>query len=141
MVEAGLRSGSLISARLAAEQGREVFAIPGSIRSPQSKGCHRLIRDGAKLIENVTDILEELGPLHSVVEQNNPRNINPPKDLLPNLLNDLLNCMGYEPSHKDQLIYRSGLTAPEVSSMLLELELSGYMNFVMMAPILEKQSS
>jgi len=128
VVEAAERSGALITARLAGEQGREVFAIPGSIHSPLSRGCHRLIRQGAKLVETARDILEDLGPLASVVI---PEAANP--DIAPSLAADdlpepartLLACLGHEPVTIDGLIERSGLTADTVSSMLLVLELNG----------------
>lgn len=116
VVEAGLDSGSLITARLAAEQGKEVFAIPGSIHSPLTRGCHRLIREGAKLVEQTSDILEELH-LQQIAPQaqTNPAESNDP----------LLAIMGHAPIALDTLVMRSGLTAQQVSAILLEKELIG----------------
>jgi DNA processing protein len=115
VVEAALDSGSLITARLAAEQGREVFAIPGSIHSPLSKGCHALIKQGAKLVETAQDVLEELGlggiPASRPVE--------------PKAGPGLLDKMGFDPCDVDTLIARSGLTPEAVTAALLELELEG----------------
>lgn len=120
VVEAALRSGSLITARLAAEQGREVFALPGSIHSPLSKGCHRLIKEGAKLVESAADILEELGWAAT-------ESAAPPTGATP--LGDeaaaLLRQLGTGPCGVDALVERSGLTPERVSSILLELELAG----------------
>jgi DNA processing protein len=119
VVEAALRSGSLITARLAAESGREVFAIPGSIHSPLARGCHRLIRDGAKLVESAQDVLEELGvgataapAAASAVE--------------PELHPELLALLGYDPVDLDLLAQRSGRSAGELAGALLELELAQY---------------
>jgi len=127
VVEAGLRSGALITARMASEQGREVFAVPGSIHNPTARGCHRLIRTGAKLVEESRDIIEELpGMLAGIgecVEQNaapQPRNVARERD--PEY-QQLLELMGWDPVTVDSLVNRSGLTAEEVSSMLLILEL------------------
>ncbi len=124
VVEAALRSGSLITARFAAEQGREVFAIPGSIHNPLARGCHQLIRQGAKLVESAQDILEELAPqLRTLLAETESK---------PSLVveekehNILLECMGDGTSNVDQLVQRSGLTADAVSSMLLLLELQGH---------------
>jgi len=117
VVEAHLQSGSLITARLAAEQGREVFAIPGSIHSPVSKGCHLLIKQGAKLVESIHDILEELGeaaPAVQAAETDAKEAADP-----------LLKHMGYDPVGMDTLIERSGLTSESLSAMLLMLELEG----------------
>ena len=128
VVEAALRSGSLITARMALEQGREVFAIPGSIHNPLAKGCHRLIRDGAKLVESGEDILEELGALAGVQQ---PIQESSTKTSKTNSVeNDddyeaLFNNLGYDPIAIDVLIERCGLTAEVVSSMLLLLELQG----------------
>ena len=121
VVEAALNSGSLITARLAAEQGREVFAIPGSIHSPLARGCHALIRQGAKLVETAQDILEELGPLAALTAPASDKST-------PNLSNDeseLLQHLGYDGVHFDVVVERSGLTPDRVSSMLLALELRG----------------
>ena len=119
VVEATTDSGSLITARLAAEQGREVFAIPGSIHSPQSRGCHQLIRQGAKLVETVQDILDELsGPLVGTAAATFDTAITAPG-------NELLLAMGFDPCSLDELVERSGLTADVVSVMLLHLELDG----------------
>ena len=127
VVEAAARSGSLITARLAAEQGREVFAIPGSIHNPLARGCHALIRQGAKLVEQGSDIIEELGQLAGVVAP-----FEEPSEAVeegPTELDEeyraLLECMGYDPQPVDLLVERSGLTAEAVSSMLLVLELGG----------------
>lgn len=128
VVEAALRSGSLITARLAAEQGREVFAIPGSIDNPLARGCHTLIRQGAKLVESVADILEELPPgLASAREQQLPLThcANPPLIEVPEESRTLLNAMGYTPVTVDELVERVGLTAQVLSSMLLAMELQG----------------
>lgn len=123
VIEAALASGSLITARLAAEQGREVFAIPGSIHAPQSRGCHALIRQGAKLVETALDVLEELGPLAQVVQQY----ATAPERPAPHsaFITQLLEQIGYDPVSVDALIERSGLTADVVSSMLLQMELHG----------------
>jgi DNA processing protein len=125
VVEAGLKSGSLITARLAAEQGRDVMAIPGSIHSPLSRGCHALIRQGAKLVETAQDILEELAPLTefavSAIPSASARQTMPPDE--ESL--QLLECMGFTPETVDTLIERTGLTAGAVSSMLLRMELQG----------------
>ena len=120
VVEAALASGSLITARTAAEQGREVFAIPGSIHSPLSKGCHALIKSGAKLVESAEDVLSELGGFQPVAYAA-PRSVRtqPPTD------NPLLAQMGFDPIDVDSLCARSGLTAEQVSSELLRLELAG----------------
>ncbi len=125
VVEAALKSGSLITARLAADQGREVFAIPGSIHSPQSRGCHALIRQGAKLVETARDVLEELGALAGVVLA--PVASVAPAPLVPadDAEAGLLAHMGYDPVDADTLVERSGLTTGAVSSMLLHMELRG----------------
>ncbi len=128
VVEAALRSGSLITARLAAEQGREVFAIPGSIHNPLSRGCHQLIRQGAKLVESAGDILEELAPqLHAILateaEHERPHSSSPELD---HEYHTLLDAIGHEATSVDQMVERSGLTADAVSSMLLLLELQGF---------------
>ncbi len=130
VIEAALRSGSLITARSAVEQGREVFAMPGSIHNPLAKGCHQLIRDGAKLIEIAEDILDELGPLWQTVSQSQlDKTIikNPP--LLEKKYRDFLANIDYSVTPVDTIIIRSGLTAGEVSSMLLALELQGLIIF------------
>jgi DNA processing protein len=124
VVEAALQSGSLITARLAGEQGREVFALPGSIHSPLARGCHALIRQGAKLVETAQHILEELGPLARAATTAAA----PDRRLVPGLAPleaQLLECLGYEATHIDALIERSGLTPDAVSSILLALELRG----------------
>jgi DNA processing protein len=128
VVEAALRSGSLITARLATEQGREVFAIPGSIHNPLARGCHRLIRDGAKLVETAQDILEELAPqLWAALAVPTKEGLAPEHaELLSMDQQRLLDSLGDAPSSVDQLVERSGLTAEAVSSMLLLLELQGY---------------
>lgn len=126
VVEAALRSGSLITARFAAEQGRDVFAIPGAIHNPLARGCHQLIRMGAKLVETATDIIEELGALCSLTMQE-PASINPPKPSgLDPMSRKLLAQIGYEVTTWDAIILRSGLTAGELSSILLSLECEGY---------------
>ncbi len=119
VIEAAVRSGSLITARLAGEQGREVFAIPGSIHSPLAKGCHRLIKQGAKLVESAQDILEELGysaPLSTgspVPEQAETAHI------------EFVRQLGHNPCSIDTMASRTGLTAERVCAILLELEMNG----------------
>lgn len=119
VVEASLQSGSLITARLALEQGREVFAIPGSIHAPQSKGCHALLKQGAKLVETAQDILEELnGMLVSTSSIALSPDIQGPSVAL-------LDQLGFDPVDVDTLSARCGLTIAELSAMLLSLELEG----------------
>ncbi len=118
VVEAALESGSLITARQALDQGREVFAIPGSIHSPQSKGCHALIRQGAKLVEAAQDILEELhapGPTAQLALTLDPT---PPET-------GLLSHLGHDPVNLDTLQARTGLDTPHLQAELLDLELAG----------------
>ena len=141
VVEAGLNSGSLITARLAAEQGREVFALPGSIHNPMAKGCHRLIREGGRLVETVEQILEELAPLagqlasglRTAPATRSGTGCGTELDKTgqdPQLASDpdyrkLWKCLGHDPVPADSLIRASGLTAKAVSAMLLLLELRG----------------
>jgi DNA processing protein len=133
VVEAALKSGSLITAKYALEQSREVFAIPGSIHNPLARGCHALLRQGAKLVETATDILEELGALlQAVTASATPNSTADAKQKaldLPPLAGDyarILACIGYESTPVDMLIERSGLPAETVSSLLMVLELQGY---------------
>jgi len=117
VVEAAPESGSLITARLAGEQGREVFAIPGSIHSPVARGCHKLIKQGAKLVETAQDVLEELGDIKqqvACIESPNPSEENP-----------LLSALGHDPCALDELVERTGLRADQLLGELLTLELSG----------------
>ena len=125
VVEAAARSGALITARLAGEQGREVFAVPGSIHSPMSRGCHALIRQGAKLVESVNDIIEELGPLAGVAPSPQSNGVETAASLDDDYQR-LLQDMGYEPVTIDTLVERTGLTAEAISSMLLLMELQGF---------------
>ena len=126
VVEATLNSGSLITARLAVEQGREVFAVPGSIHSPFSKGAHRLIRDGAKLVETAQDVLEELGlepsPAAATTEETatagRPTDINGPAL-------KVLAALGHDPAGIDLLARRTGLAADAITVALVELEVAG----------------
>jgi DNA processing protein len=117
VVEATLNSGSLITARLAGEQGREVFAIPGSIHSPFSKGCHALIKQGAKLVDSAADILEELG-WRAPTATNDDQGQTAPTD-------PLMDAMGFDPVAVDTLATRTRQSAEEVSTRLLTLELEG----------------
>ncbi len=131
VVEAALHSGSLITARLAVDQGREVFAIPGSIHNPLARGCHRLLRDGAKLVETAQDILEELEPLFrvstSVSVEQAPAGGGEPQDFcLDADYMKVLENVGHEPTPVDLVVARTGLTAEAVCSMLLVLELHGH---------------
>jgi DNA processing protein len=120
VVEAALASGSLITARTAAEQGREVFAIPGSIHSPLSKGCHALIKAGAKLVESAEDVLTELGGFRSGGHTTSrAAGVTSPEGRL------LLAQMGFDPIDVDSLCARASLSAEQVSSELLRLELAG----------------
>lgn len=121
VVEAAPESGSLITARLAAEQGREVFAIPGSIHSPLARGCHKLIKQGAKLVETAQDILEELGP---VVEPVRETAIEPPA--LGG--HPILLALGHDPCALDELVERTGQLAEQLIPELLMLELSGHLS-------------
>lgn len=125
VVEATLRSGSLITAKLALEQGREVMAIPGSIHSPLSKGCHALIKQGAKLVESIQDILEELKGQLDVNSGFLPVVEPGELDVESNDDAGLLSHLNYDPVDIDTLCTRSGLTAEIVSAMLLALELEG----------------
>ena len=126
VVEAAAQSGSLITARSALEQGRDVFAIPGSIHSPLSKGCHQLIRQGAKLVESAQDILEEIHLQNtSLKEKVSPSNVAVNSVNPPAMTNQLLNAAGHDPVSVDELIMRTGLTMAEAQAGLLELELEG----------------
>ncbi|MDH3491371.1 MAG: DNA-processing protein DprA [Gammaproteobacteria bacterium] len=127
VVEAARRSGSLITARLAAEQGREVFALPGSIHNPLARGCHELIRQGAKLVETASDIVNELAPLTGHMLQNTMEST---RSELPALNSDndydeLRSILSHDPITIDELESQSGLTIDQLSSMLLILELHG----------------
>lgn len=125
VVEAAVQSGSLITARTAAEQGREVFAIPGSIHNPLARGCHALLRQGAKLVETAGDILEELGALAAWGDDQAAAPAAATDPVAAAEPGNLLHHIGFEPVAVDTLVERSGLTAEQVSSMLVVLELHG----------------
>lgn len=135
VIEATINSGSLITAQLAAEQGREVFAIPGSIRNPLTRGCHSLIKQGAKLTETVTDILQELS-LSDHLRKSIPQSLakavevseNTPsmQKLLAEDYKQLLQCIDFEATSLDKIAERSGLITSVVASMTAILELKGY---------------
>ncbi|MFO1407648.1 MAG: DNA-processing protein DprA [Steroidobacteraceae bacterium] len=129
VVEAAIGSGSLITARLAAEQGREVFAIPGSIHNPMARGCHRLIRQGAKLVETADDVFAELGALLGTLDRPTVAEATEAQAdsgrALDNEYEILLDALGFEPAGVDALVARTGFDAGAVASMLLILELEG----------------
>ena len=135
VVEAADKSGALITARLAAEMGREVFAIPGSIHNPMARGCHRLLREGAQLVESPAEVLDALAPLvvdlaRALRGQLEPRRAIP-TDAVQGAMdgdsdyNRLWQAIGHDPTGMDDLVVRTGLTAATLSSMLLALELDG----------------
>jgi DNA processing protein len=130
VIEAAMQSGSLITARLAAEQGREVFALPGSIHNGLARGCHQLIRQGAKLVESAADIVVELRAISGALRV--PAGLSSMPEArrnCPGVLDKeyeiLLDALGFEPASVDALIARTGLKADAVASMLLILELEG----------------
>jgi DNA processing protein len=129
VVEAASRSGSLSTARHAGEQGREVFAVPGSIHSPLSRGCHELLRDGATLVENAEDVFKELENSHinhEVKRSHRTVGIRPSgRPVLDNPSEILLDAIGFEPTGVDALVASTGLSSTSVASLLLSLELEG----------------
>ena len=130
-----MRSGALITARLAGDAGREVFALPGSIHNPKARGCHRLIREGATLVESPAEVLAVLGPLAADLARAlrgelgapiHPSETPPdPAFLSDPDYNRLWQALGHDPTGMDELVERSGLTTAVLSSMLLALELEG----------------
>ncbi|MBX9586201.1 MAG: DNA-processing protein DprA [Gammaproteobacteria bacterium] len=126
VVEAASRSGSLITARFATEQGREVFAIPGSIHSPTAHGCHILLRNGAKLVETATDILEEITHFQPLfTSKSTKRSYNNSQNQLDEENRKLLECVGFEATSVDALVNRTGFCVERVTSALMILELKG----------------
>ncbi|MBL1271917.1 MAG: DNA processing protein [Marinobacter maritimus] len=136
VVEAGLKSGSLITARMALEQGREVFAIPGSIHSPVARGCHHLIKQGARLVDTVDDILEELGASWSLpsgcaisalapVKRSGDSSVASPTQALDRREIAVFEALGYDPQSTDALCSATGLPADQLVQSLLLLELEG----------------
>lgn len=130
VVEAALRSGSLVTARHAVEQGREVFAIPGSIQSPVARGCHALIRQGAKLVETAEDILEEFSMDYSPIQVEFSPSVVMMPEVLVGVEQKIYEQIGSTVTSLDEIILRSALTVSEVSSILLSLELQGHIQSV-----------
>ena len=133
VVEAALKSGSLITARMATEQGRDVFAIPGSIHSPQSRGCHALIKQGAKLVETAQDVLEELKfvlqPLPQSIQSIQSQDTEADESAEPSDMGGdsaFLSALGFDVVSLDALQARTGLSTPQLQAQLLGLELDGY---------------
>ncbi|NZA25831.1 DNA-protecting protein DprA, partial [Luteimonas sp. SJ-92] len=140
VVEAAQRSGALITARQAAEAGREVFAVPGSIHNPVARGCHRLIRDGAALVERADEVIAALAPLAAELGQALRRRLDAPSSVSgaparsPRAAPDaddpdyyrLWQALGHDPTGMDPLVERTGLTIARLSSMLLVMELEGW---------------
>ena len=139
VIEAAERSGALITARLAAEAGREVFALPGSIHNPMARGCHRLIRDGAQLVESPAEVVEAIAPAVADMARALRGALETAVDTLPQAppmpadgsatadpdYHRLWQALGHDPTGMDELLERSGLTAARASSILLALELEG----------------
>lgn len=137
VIEAGLQSGSLITARLAGEQGREVFAVPGSIHNPLARGCHRLIRDGVRLVESASEVAETLIPAARALGAELALRLEPPPAPAGSArkaaggwrddpaYQQLLEVLGHDPLALDELAERTGQSAAELSSTLLMLELEG----------------
>ena len=137
VIEAGLNSGTLITARKAAEQGRDVFALPGSLNNPMAKGCHRLIREGARLVETTADIMQELGPVAAELQMEIRQRLDlsgkPDKETVrgkENLLDDadyraVWEVLSHDPKPVDTIIEQTRLSAREISSMLMMMELKG----------------
>ncbi len=139
VIEAASRSGALITARLTADAGREVFAIPGSIHNPMARGCHRLIRDGATLVETAEDVITALAPWattlaeHLRLHPDAPISITACDPSMPRATpldhtpahHQLWEALGHDPTDMDRLVERTGLTTATLSSMLLTLELQG----------------
>ena len=138
VIEAALRSGALITAREAAEAGRDVFALPGSIHNPMARGCHRLLRDGAALVEDATDVHAVLAPQVDLLaaalrgrlggagpSAGAPTPVSPALPTLPADYQCLWEALGHDPTGMDELALRTALTPAELSSMLLVMELEG----------------
>jgi DNA processing protein len=126
VVEAARESGSLITARLAAEQGREVFAIPGSIHNLMARGCHRLIRQGAKLVETVDDILEEIGSMvGDELRAASGTAVAGGVRLVPHRFQPVLDALGDAPQSVDALVERLGMAPEALGPALFELEVEG----------------
>jgi DNA processing protein len=123
VVEAALQSGSLITARLAIEQGKDVFAIPGSIHSTQSRGCHALIKQGAKLVESAKDVLDELQPASRSPQRTD---LATASDGLLGTEDALLEALGFEPTGLDALQARTGLDTATLQARLMEFEIHGH---------------
>ena len=131
VVEAGMKSGSLITARLAAEQGREVFAVPGSVRSFKSTGTHSLLKQGAKLVEHANDVIEELLPLLQDRLSEKTENQDPPKKNNPTLDSDetiVFKALEPYPVHIDDIMRSTGFNPGKLAGILLKLELEGVVN-------------
>lgn len=127
VIEAAIKSGSLITARCALNQGKEVFAVPGSLTNPLSAGCHHLIKQGAKLTETIKDVLEEFDYSYPEVAR---QKINKTQKVLENHLQNLVECVGYDGTPIENLLARSGLTLEQLLQDLLELELNGHIKAV-----------